>query len=208
MKILILGATGGTGIEIVRQALELGHDVTTLVRSPERLGDLREKVGVEKGSPLDLDALANALYGKDAVLSAFGPRIPIDKGDEHLLRSFAHTLVHAMKIAGVRRVIVESAAFLFKDAVIPPAYVVGRLLFPKVVHDQADMERIVRGSDLDWTIMRPPRLTDSAMTGRVRIRYGHLPRFGFSIPRADVAFSFLKLLETPKSVRQIVGVSS
>src|SRR6266704_1617991 len=111
MKILILGATGGTGVEIVRQALQLGHNVTTLVRSPERLGDLCEKVRVEKGSPLDLDTLTNSLRGNDAVLSAFGPRVPIDKGDEHLLRSFASTLVDAMRIAGVRRVIVESAAF-------------------------------------------------------------------------------------------------
>jgi putative NADH-flavin reductase len=208
MKILILGATGGTGIELVRQAVQLRHDVTALVRSPEGLGALRNEVKVEKGSPLDLDTLTNSLRGQDAVLSAFGPRVPIDKGDEHLLRSFARTLVEAMKIAGVRRVIVESAAFLFKDAVIPPAYVLGRLLFPKVVQDQADMERIIVGSDLDWTIVRPPKLTDGPMTGRVRIRHGHLPWFGFSIRRADVAFSFFELLETQNSVRQVVGISS
>jgi putative NADH-flavin reductase len=208
MRLLVLGATGGTGIEIVRQALKHGHEVTAFVRSPERLGYLRDQIRVERGNPLNTDALTRVIPGHDAVLSAFGPRVPISKADEHLLRDFAHGLIPAMESASVKRLIVESAAFLFRDAVIPPAYLIGKLFFSGVVRDQSDMETIVMKSGLDWTIVRPPRLTGGSATGKVRIRYGHLPQFSFSIGRADVAWAFLRLLELQDSIRQVVGVSS
>jgi putative NADH-flavin reductase len=109
--------------------------------------------------------------------------------------------------ARVKRVMVESTAFLFK-AVLPPTNLLGKLLFPSVVADAADMETIFRNSELDWTLVRPPRLTSGAHTGRYRVREGHLPRFGFSISRADVADCFLRLLDEPATARKIFGASS
>src|SRR5258707_8658034 len=143
MKLVVLGATGGTGLEIVRQAIALGHSVTALVRSPERLKPFGDRITVKHGDPLNIAELEKTIKGHDAVLSGFGPRVPIAKTDANLLREFATGLTTAMQHAGVRRVVVVSTAFLFKDSILPPAYLLGRLFFPGVVIDAAAMERIL-----------------------------------------------------------------
>lgn len=208
MKLVVLGATGGTGLELVRQSLERGHQVTAFVRSPDALQAFKDRFCVRQGNLLDSSQLADAISGHDAVLSGFGPRVPIAKSDAHLLRDFATTLTTAMPLAGVRRVIVISTAFLFRDSVIPPTYLLGRLFFPGVVADSAAMEQIITHSDLDWTIVRPPQLTDRPHTGKYRLRFAHLPRFGFKISRADVADSFLNALEKRNTVGRVLGVSN
>ncbi len=206
MKLVVLGATGGIGLEVVRQAVERGHTVTAFVRSPEPLGSFRDRIQVIQGDLLNGPELAQILGGHDAVLSSFGPRNP--KANGNLLKSFASALTNAMLHTGMRRVIVVSVAFLFKDMIIPPAYLVGRLLFPHHVADAAAMEDILAESGLDWTIVRPPQLTDKPRTGAYRVREGHLPRFGFTISRADVADYMIKAIENRTSVGKIVGVSN
>ncbi|HEY7210974.1 MAG TPA: SDR family oxidoreductase [Bryobacteraceae bacterium] len=208
MKIVVLGATGGTGLEIVRQAIDRGHSVTAFVRSPDRLASLRDQIQIRQGNLLNRSELEQVIRGHDAVLSAFGPRIPIAKAEKHLLQEFAAALAPAMSSAGVKRVLLESVAFLFKDAVIPPVYFLGKLLFPAVIADATAMEEIFRHSDLEWTLIRPPELTNSRPTGKYRVREDHLPRFGFSIPRADVAHCFLSILERGEFMRKIVGVAA
>ncbi len=208
MKLLVLGATGGTGQEIVRQAIERGHSVTAFVRSLDRLKPFKDRITIKQGDLLNSAELEQAIRGHDAVLSAFGPRVPISKADANLLQRFAVALTSAMPQAGVRRVIAESVAFLFKDAIIPPAYLLGRLLFPSVVADSSAMEELLRKSGLDWTIVRPPELKDKPYTGKYRTREGHLPLFGFSISRANVADFMLKAVENRSSIGKIVGISN
>src|SRR5437868_1658110 len=200
MKVVVLGATGGTGLEIVRQAIGRGHSVTAFVRSPERLKTFQDQINVKQGNLLNSSELEEVLNREDAVLSAFGPRVPIAKTDESLLQEFARALIAAMWRAGVKRVIVESTAFLFKDSIVPPTYVVGKLLFPSLVADACAMEELFQRSQLDWTLVRPPRLTDGRCSGKYRIREGHLPRFGFSISRADVADCFLSTLDDERAI--------
>lgn len=208
MKLVVLGATGATGLEIVRQALERGHSVTALVRSPERLKLFGNRISVKEGDLLNSADLERIIQGHDAVLSGFGPRLPVSKADAHLLQQFATALTSAMLRAGVRRAVVESVAFLFKDSIIPPAYILGKLLFPGIVADAAAMEEIFEKSRLDWTMVRPPELTDKSYTGKYRVREGHLPRFGFKISRSDVADFMIRTVENHSSIRKIVGVSS
>lgn len=208
MKFVVLGATGGTGLEIVKQAIERGHNVTAFVRSPERLNGLAHRVAVTQGDLLNSAELARGIAGHEAVLSGFGPRVPISKADRDLLRRFAVALTTAMMHARVSRAVVESVAFLFKDSIVPPAYLAGRLFFGDLVADAAGMEDILGNSSLDWTIVRPPKLTDKPRTGRYRVREGHLPRFGFSISRADVADFIIRAAENHASIRKIVGVSN
>ena len=208
MKLVVLGATGGIGLEIVRQGLEHGHTVTAFVLSPERLKPFQGRIAVIQGDVLNSFELERTIEGHDAVLSGFGPRVPISKGDTNLLREFAAALTTAMQHVGVRRVVAVSTAFLFKDSILPPTYLFGRLFFPGIMVDAAAMERVIRTSDLDWTIVRPPQLTDKPYTGTYRVREGHLPRFGFNISRADVADCFLKTVEDRASVRQIIGASN
>src|SRR5260370_19288776 len=187
MKLIGLGATGGTGQEIVRQAIERSHSVTAFARAPERLKTFDDRIAVIRGNLLNSAELARVIAGHDAVLSGFGPRVPISKADANLLRHFAVALTSAMQHAGVGRLVVESTAFLFKDSIMPPTYFLGRLFFRDTVVDAAGMEDVFRKSGLDWTMVRPPRLTDKARTGHYRVREGHLPNFGFTISRPHVA---------------------
>jgi putative NADH-flavin reductase len=208
MKLVVLGATGGTGWEIVRQAMKRGHSVTALVRSPDRLKSLQDRIIVEQGDLLSSADLQQVIQGHDAVVSAFGPRVPLKKTDEHLLEQFARALTGAMLQTSVRRVVVESIAFLFKDSFLPPTYLLGRLLFSRIVADASAMEQIFAESELDWTMVRPPELTDKPYTGAYRVREGHLPRFGFRISRADVADFMITVVENRFAVRRVVGVSN
>src|SRR6266496_6376610 len=79
MKLVVLGATGGTGLEVVRQALQRGHSVTALVRSPDRLKSFGGQIAVKQGDLLSSADLQQVIQGHDAVLSCFGPRLPVSK---------------------------------------------------------------------------------------------------------------------------------
>jgi putative NADH-flavin reductase len=206
MKLVVLGATGGTGMELVRQSIEHGHSVKAFVRSPDRLKPFRDRIAVKQGDLLNSTDLEEVIKGHDAVLSGFGPRVPVSTADANLLQRFAVALASAMVHGGVKRVVVESVAFLFRDSIVPPAYLLGRLFFPSIVADASAMERVFGESELDWTIVRPPQLTDTPFTGKYRAREGHLPRFGFKISRADVADFMIKAAENDLSSRKIVGV--
>jgi putative NADH-flavin reductase len=208
MKLIILGATGGTGLELVRRSLVHGHSVTAFVRAANRLEEFRGRITIKQGDLLDQNGLAEVLRGQDAVLSGFGPRVPIAKIDVHLLKEFATVLTGAMRDARLRRAVIISTAFLFKDSIIPPTYLLGKLLFPTVVADSAALEDIFQESDLDWTIVRPPQLIDTKFTGKYRVRIGHLPRMGFKIGRPDVAEYFVQAASDNTLIRKVVGVSN
>ena len=208
MKLMVLGATGGIGQEIVRQAAERGHEVTAFVRAPERLKSIGARFGVIQGDPLSSAQLERAIEDQDAILSGFGPRVPIAKTDATLLHRFGVALSDAMRKVGIRRAVIVSTAFLFKDSIIPPTNLVGRLFFPNMVADASEMESFFRNSGLDWTLVRPPRLTDRPRRGRFRVREGHLPGFGFMISRADVAAFMIKTAENHSFIQKVVGISN
>jgi len=208
MKLMVLGATGGIGQEIVRQAAERGHEVTAFVRAPERLKSIGARFGVIQGDPLSSAQLERAIEDQDAILSGFGPRVPIAKSDATLLHRFGVALSDAMRKVGIRRAVIVSTAFLFKDSIIPPTNLVGRLFFPNMVADASEMESFFQNSGLDWTLVRPPRLTDRPRRGRFRVREGHLPGFGFMISRADVAAFMIKTAENHSFIQKIVGISN
>jgi putative NADH-flavin reductase len=208
MKVLVLGATGGIGLELVRQAIERGHCVTAFVRTPERLKPFQDQITVIQCDVMNSAELERAVEGQDAALSGFGPRLPLSKVDADILRTFAVSVTTAMQHSDVRRVVIVSTAFLFKDAIVPPAYLFGRLFFPGIVSDASAMERVFQESALDWTMVRPAQLTDKARTGKYRIRESHLPLFGFNISRADVADCLIKTLDDRASVKKILGASN
>jgi putative NADH-flavin reductase len=208
MKLIVLGATGGVGLEVVRQALDRDHQVTAFVRSAERLKEFADRIEIIQGDVLRSAELARVIQGHDAVISGFGPRVPISKSDWNLLHRFGLALTDAMLRDGTRRAVIISTAFLFKDSIVPPTNLVGRLFFPQMVEDAAEMESIFQKSGLDWTLVRPPRLTDGQQRNRFRVREGHLPGFGFMISRADVAGFMLKAAENRDFVRKVVGISN
>ncbi len=204
-KLFVLGATGGIGRELVEQARQRGHLVTAFVRSPEKLDPLRDGVTVLRGDPRNADELRAALPGHDAVLSALGPP---GLGPTTLVSDCARSTVTAMQATGVRRLLVVGVAVLFENDGILNA--IGRRTFLRnVARDSADMERIVSASGLDWTIARPPRLTNGSLTRAYGVADGRMPPTArFTISRADVADFLLDELEHPAHVRRIVGVAS
>src|SRR5439155_19337452 len=105
MKLVVLGATGSTGLEIVRQALERGHSVTAFVRSPKRLKPFEDRITVKQGNLLNSAELERVIERHDAVLSGFGPRLPVSKDEANRLRQFAIALAGAISHAGGRPVV-------------------------------------------------------------------------------------------------------
>jgi putative NADH-flavin reductase len=101
--------------------------------------------------------------------------------------------------------LVVSTALLFSGVGIVPS-LLARFVFPNLVRDSREMERVVTASDVDWTVVRPPRLTEGDRTERYRVEDDGLPRGGSVISRADVAHFMLDEVEQRAHVRKIVGV--
>jgi putative NADH-flavin reductase len=112
MRLLIIGATGGTGRRVPSQAVERGHSLTAFVRSPQKLGSLLDRVAVYEGDPRNVAELQAILHGHDAVISALGPP---GVGPTTIRRDAARSTVAAMQAVGLHRLIVVSAAVLFDD---------------------------------------------------------------------------------------------
>jgi putative NADH-flavin reductase len=201
MNFFILGATGGIGSALIEQALKRGHSVTAFVRSPEKIAQPQPNLRVQQGDPRQTSQLVASMAGHDAVVSALGVRSLTKRT---LLEDCARSTVEAMRKSGLRRLLVVSAALLFPDAgpLAPPL----RFILHYNMIDSKAMEQIVAASELDWTIVRPPRLTDGKHTGRFRAEMDRLPKNGFSISRADVAHFLLQASEERSYVRGIVGV--
>ena len=203
MQLVVIGATGGIGRELLRQAKERGHRVTALVRSPEKLGALAEGVNVIRGNPLDAEAVKEVIAGQDAVLSALGPP---GIGRSTVQQDGARSIVAAMRSQGMRRLLVVSVAMLFEDFGVLTA-IVRNTVLRNVAADSAEAERIIKGSGLDWTIVRPPRLTNRPLTRSYSVADGHMPAGSSGLlDRADVAHFLLEEVERRQHVRQIVGI--
>jgi putative NADH-flavin reductase len=206
MRLFILGATGGTGRQLIGQALARGHQVTAFVRSPEKLGARQQGLSVQQGDPRDAAALNVALSGHDAVLSALGPpglELP-GLGRSTILRDSALSTVSAMQSAGIRRLLIVSAAILFEDMGVLAA-LLRRTLLRNVVVDSGEMEQVVTASNLEWTIVRPPRLTTAPPTGRYQVADNRYPPGKRALSRADLAHFLLDELDQRIHLRQIVG---
>jgi putative NADH-flavin reductase len=168
MRIAILGATGRIGDHLLTWALDAGHPVHALARDPQAL---RPAAGltVTRGDALDAGAVADVIAEADAVLSALGPRGAKVPG---LLASAASNIVAAMEKTGTRRLICVSAAgaYLTED---PYANLLFKLVLPHIFAapwaDVRQMEDVIRGSDLDWTLVRASRLVNRPLTGQLPI---------------------------------------
>ena len=196
-KILVLGATGGTGRVIVSQALARGHEVTALVRSPAKAGDL-QGANLLVGDARDEGALRQALKGKDAVVSALGtPASPFR--EVTLLSAATRALVSAMKAERVSRLVCITGLGA-GDSAGHGGFVFDKLIFPlllrKVYADKNRQEAIVRDSGLDWVLVRPSVLNDKPGGRPVRALTDLSGFHGGSISRADVATFVLDQLRS------------
>lgn len=220
MKLTIFAATGGIGRQALEQAVAAGHDVTAVVRNPKKLSATVHVVTADLAAA-DQAALKSAVEGADAVLSALGPRSISDAG---VASQGTRAIVQAMKAADVRRIVVVSAAPIgtvpSPGRPKPPKHDPGdgffmRHLFSPLIKavlrkpyaDLALMEDILRDSGLDWTIVRPPRLTNKPLTGIYRTASGQNLPGGFFIARADVAHLMLRALKQPETIKHTIGIA-
>ncbi len=202
MRLLVLGATGGIGKYLLEYATARGHEVTAFARSPQKIVLKSEKLRAIPGDPLNADQLTHVLPGHDAVLSAFGPTT---LRKDTTRREFGNALAAAMQRSGVRRVLVVSSALLFAEQNAIGKVLRGTL-FRNLIPDMTGMEAAIESDGLEWTIVRPPRLTNGPLTKSYSVADGHLPK-GMTISRACVADFMVKEAEGPAHVRQIVGLS-
>jgi uncharacterized protein YbjT (DUF2867 family) len=209
LRILIIGATGGTGRELVRQALEQGHQVTALVRNPKKMKLEHANLRVVQGNVRNYDSVESAMGGQSAVLCALGtkhffyPSRVLSNGTANILR--------AMKSCGVPRLVCESSlgignsvgrlGLLYTFSVVP-------LLLSFIFYDKVRQEKLIEESETDWVIVRPAMLTNAPARGK----YRHDRNVGNyiwtnRIARADVADFMLKQLTDDDYIGSAVGVA-
>jgi putative NADH-flavin reductase len=202
MKLFVLGATGKTGGVLVAQAVARGHSVTTFGRSPFN-GTDKAKVLVLEGNPMSETDLAGALPGNDGVLSVLGTR---GLGATSVLVDSSRATIAAMRRAGVKRLVILSSALLDSHIGVINR-IVSRTILRHFSSDQRAMERLVTACDLDWTVLRPPRMTDSAPDGQSTAMLGDPPdSSGMVITREEVARVMLDTAENRRYVRKLVHI--
>lgn len=208
-RLLIVGATGGTGRQLVGQALERGFAVTALARNPSTITLTHPRLTVVRGDVLDPASLAQAMRGQDAVLSALGHKrfffIP-----SRILSDGTRNILDAMHTHGVRRLVCETSLGIGGSAGRMGLYYslfVIPVILPFYYWDKTRQERLIAGSAVEWVIVRPGALTDGAARGRYR--HGHaVGSFLLTqrISRADVATFMLDQLESNEYLRSTPGV--
>ncbi len=221
MKLTIVAATGGVGRHLLDQAVAAGHDVTAVVRDRARLAAAPVRVVTADLVAADLAALRSAVAGADAVLSGLGARSAAEAG---VAWRGTRSIVEAMQATGVRRIVVVSAAsvgtvpsprrprppkhnpgdgFFMRHLAAPLA----KAAFGKQYADLALMEDVLLDSNLNWTVVRPPRLLNTRLTGTYRTEYEQNVRAGMFISRADVAHHMLDVLDRPETIRRVTGIA-
>ncbi len=207
MRVVVFGATGPTGREVVAQALDAGHEVRAFARNPGAVGSWAPGLTVAQGDVLDPNAVRAAVAGTDAVLSVLGtganaqPTTVMSEGTGIILA--------AMEQVGVKRIIVVTSAASLDDPTAPaPLFfrLVLRRLLRHVFADHKRLEERVRASDCEWTIVQPPRLLDGPRTGRYRIEVEKRVPRGHTINRADVADFMLRELGARQFVQRAVSI--
>ncbi len=209
MNILIFSATGGTGRELISQALKQGHHVTAFARNPAKLGIEHENLSIVKGNVLEYACVDRVVSGKDAVLSALGHKKWFFKTT--ILSEGTKNLITAMEKHGVKRFVCETSLGVGNSR--------GRLglyytlfVIPFITYfyfkDKECQEELIRNSSLDWVIVRPGQLTKAPKRGV----YRHGEEIGsyiftVSISRADVADFILKQPTDNTYLRKAAGVA-
>lgn len=208
MRVLIVGATGGTGRQLVSQALEAGHLVTAFVRAPNRLRIRQERLSVAQGNVLDYSSLETAVRRQEGVLCALGHKRWFYPN--RILSLGTQNLVRAMEAQGVRRLVCETALGIADSrgrAGLAYTLFVAPMILPFYFRDKERQESIIRASDLDWVIVRPGALTNGPRRGGCR----HGPHVGHwlwtcRISRADVADFMLRQLTDNMYLRRAPGI--
>ena len=208
MKIAIFGATGGTGRQLLEQALEEGHSVTACVRDASKLEDVTSSnLKIIQGDVLNENTVEEVVAGQDVVLSALGAGAKRTTLREDGTRE----IVKAMEKKGIKRLITLSSLGVGdsrKNLDFFTKFIVVDLFLRHPFADHERQEKVVRESDLDWTIVRPPHLVKGSRTGEYQHGFATDYRnIKAKISRGDVADFMLNQISNDTYVRKSPGVS-
>jgi putative NADH-flavin reductase len=198
LKVGVIGASGATGRHVVATALDRGHHVTACVRRPATFAEQERLTETIWPDVDDIPALTSALSGADVVISTLGGA---GSGPTTVCTDGIRTTLAAMAAAGVTRLIAVSAHGVLETN--------DRSLYSLAVwagvadrmRDKERMEPLITASGLDWTIVRPPKLSNHPATGNSRVGTDLPIRVWSSIGRADLAAFLIHEAETPHFVR-------
>jgi len=192
MKIALFGATGRVGGEVLKKALTEGHEVTVLVRSPEKL-EVHDLLTIIQGDVFDETAITKAIAGANLVFSALGT----DKTTT--LTEAVPNIIKSMKETGIRRIVTIGTAGILQSRIEREKlrYEAGdsnrRLTFAAQEHHK--VYELLQKSALDWTIVCPTYLPDGVAQGNYRIEQDFLPLEGKQISVGDTAsFAYEELI--------------
>lgn len=207
MKILIFGASGATGQQLVEQALEQGYLVSAVVRTPDKLKIMHPNLKVLEGDVVDANAVQNAVNDQDAVLCALGAASPF-KFDQDVVDGVSNIII-AMEQSAVKRFIYLSFIGVGEsrnDAGFIIKYIAPVLLKTEIQGHKL-REKSIRESNLEWTIIQAPTLTNGIKRGAYR--FGENIRaksFTCTISRADLAAFMLKQITDNSFLRKAVRI--
>jgi len=210
MNITVFGATGGTGTALVEQALAAGHEVTAVVRDPARMKVARHpRLRVVTADVMNPASIAPALAGTDAAVNTVGPH---GLGRTTIQQDSVRSILQAMHQAGARRLLHISGSSTVDDGeswyMRFPVKPLARATFlGNSCTDMRGAESLIRASDMDWTIFRPPALNSKPARGYRTAIDRNLPH-GFSVTRADLAACMVAMLPEPAIVHHHVGVAN
>lgn len=204
MKIAVFGASGRTGLELVFQALNQGHEVNAFTRKAGKVTITHKNIRILQGELSDAVKVRQAIEGCDVVMSTLG----MDKNKKSTALSEGTAgILKAMELCGVKRLIcMSSAGVLGNDGGFWFGRVIVPLFLRHVMEDKKRQVEVIRNSHAEWVIIRPSGLTDSPKTGRYRI--SQVRPSSWSIPRADVADFMLKLMAEKKYDFSLPAISS
>lgn len=210
MRLTVFGGTGGTGEQLIRAALDAGHTVTAPARDPSRVRPSHERLRTVRADVLDPPSLEGTMDGADAVLSALGAASA--RQQTTVYSAGAANILDAMRRAGVRRFVGVTALPLASRAEVDAlerliVYPLLYRFFGGAYADMARMEQVLRRTEADWTIVRPPRLTNRHATGRYRTAVDRPLRRARTISRADLADAMLHLLDDPHAIHATVAIA-
>ncbi len=196
MKLVVFGASGRTGLPLVQQALDAGHEVVAFVRNPSKMPIQHERLTLVQGDALNADDVERAVIGGDVVLNVLGHA---KNTPRNLMTVSAQHIVAAMKKHGVKRLITLTGAGVSAPEDQPKLlnHVIKfllRTISPAVLADSERYAEVVKSSGLEWVIVRSPMLTEGARTGSYRVGWVGV-NTGARISRADVADFMLTLAQ-------------
>lgn len=206
-KIIIFGATGGTGKQLVEQSLEQGHAITAFVRNPKKLKLEHPNLRILTGDVRDYDDVHAAMLDQEIVMCCLGT----PASDKTKLRTTGtDIIIRAMKARNIDRLICQtSLGFGDSKAVLPfhMKYIIVPFILKDAFADHESQEALIKNSGLNWTIVRPGNMTNGKRTKKYKFNFDFNETIKLKVSRADVADFMLKQIGLDEFTRKTVGIS-